>query len=55
MNDYGQLATTGAAPIIIGGLAIDQVWLVLAGLAVTLAGALLLRYSWRRGRTVTDA
>lgn len=50
---YGSLAATGAT-LTIGGIVIDQVWLVgLAG-ALIVAGALCIRFGFRRGKTPQD-
>lgn len=47
---YGTLASTGAS-IAIGGVILDQFWLVGASLGLVVAGALVIRYGFRRGKS----
>lgn len=50
--NYGKLAYTGMGTLTIGGVVLNQ-WALLgiaAGLVV--AGALLIRFGWRRGKNV---
>lgn len=47
----GTLAATGAGTITVGGMAFNQLWLLGVALAVVIAGALLCKFAWRRGRT----
>lgn len=50
--NYGKLAYTGMGTLTIGGVVLNQ-WALL-GIAVGLvaAGALLIRFGWRRGKNV---
>ncbi|MCW2904339.1 MAG: hypothetical protein JWO67_6604 [Streptosporangiaceae bacterium] len=51
--NYGSLAATGAS-LTIGGIVLDQAWLVAVSFGLVLAGALLIRVSFRRGKTPRD-
>ncbi|WP_416976668.1 hypothetical protein [Streptomyces sp. T028] len=50
---YGSLAATGAS-LTIGGIVLDQVWLVGLAVALVVGGALLVRAGFRRGKTPQD-
>ncbi|MFE9127071.1 hypothetical protein ACFYOF_16900 [Streptomyces sp. NPDC007148] len=50
---YGSLAATGAT-LTIGGVVLDQVWLVGAAAGLVLVGALCVRFGFRRGKTPSD-
>lgn len=50
---YGSLAATGAT-LTIGGIVLDQVWLVGIAAALVVGGALLIRVGFRRGKTPSD-
>jgi hypothetical protein len=55
MNGYnGGLAYTGAGALTVGGLVIDQVTLVGIAFALVLTGAVLVRVSFRRGKTPSE-
>ena len=45
--NYGSLASTGAG-LVIGGVVVDQIWLVVAGFAFVAVGALVIRFGFRR-------
>ncbi|MGD9485301.1 hypothetical protein WDH52_18970 [Streptomyces sp. TRM70308] len=47
--NYGEIAATGGG-LSLFGLAFGQVWLVVLACAVVLAGALLVRVTFRRGK-----
>lgn len=51
--NYGSLANTGVS-LTIGGIVLNQTWLVAAAAGLVLAGALLIRVSFRRGKTPRD-
>lgn len=51
--NYGQLAQTGAS-LTIGGVVLDQMWLITAAAGLVIAGALLIRFGFRRGKTPGD-
>ncbi|MEV8246128.1 hypothetical protein ACFWJV_25500 [Streptomyces rochei] len=46
---YDELATTGSG-LSLFGIALGQTWLVAVAFALTLAGALLVRVTFRRGK-----
>lgn len=50
---YGSLAATGAT-ITIGGIVFDQLRLVAIAAGLIIAGALLIRAGFRRGKTPSD-
>lgn len=50
---YGSLAATGAT-LTIGGIVFDQVWLVGIAAGLIVAGALAVRFGFRRGKTPSD-
>lgn len=50
---YGSLASTGAT-LTIGGVVLNQMWLVAAAAGLVLIGALLIRVTFRRGKTPQD-
>jgi hypothetical protein len=53
---YGnQLAQTGAAIVTIGGLALGGWHLLALAVLLVCTGALLLRFTFRRGRRVSDS
>lgn len=54
MGDYGKLASTGAG-IAIGGVFINQLWLLAIAVGCMLVGALAIRLGWRRNKTMSDA
>lgn len=51
--NYGSLANTGAG-LTIGGLVLNQTWLVAVAVGLVLVGALLIRLTFRRGKTPQD-
>lgn len=51
---YDELATTGSG-LSLFGIAVGQTWLVAAAFALTLGGALLVRATFRRGRSAHEA
>lgn len=51
--NYGSLASTGAS-LTIGGIVLDQVWLVGLAVVLVVGGALLTRVAFRRGKTPSD-
>jgi len=50
---YGSLAATGTS-LTIGGIVLDQVWLVGLAVALVVGGALVVRIGFRRGKTPQD-
>ncbi|UED85373.1 hypothetical protein [Streptomyces profundus] len=50
---YHSLAPTGAG-LALGGIALGQVWFVVGALALVLAGALLVRTTFRRGKSAHE-
>ena len=54
MNDYGKLAYTGAGTLTIGGVVLNQWGLLGIAVGTIVVGALLVRYAWRRGKTVSS-
>lgn len=55
MSDNAQLAQTGiGGAVVIGGTVYTGYWLLAVAGAVVLAGALLVRYGFRRKRSVTE-
>lgn len=56
MSGNSQLARTGTAAgaIVIGSTVVTGYWLLAGALAVVGLGALLIRFSFRRGRTAGD-
>lgn len=56
MNNYGNaLASTGLGAITIGGVVLDQWWLVAVAGGLVGAGVLVLRLGWRRGKDAGQA
>jgi hypothetical protein len=53
MNSYGSLPMTGAT-VTIGGLVLDQSWLLGAGIGVVILGAFVARFAFRRHKTMLD-
>lgn len=53
MNQYGTLPVTGAS-LTLGGVMLDQVWLLGFGMGIVVLGAVAIRTSWRRGKGVTE-
>ena len=53
MPGYGKLPFTGAG-ITVGTLVLTQLQLTAAAFALLLVGALLVRWSWRRGKSPAD-
>ena len=51
MNSYGTLPVTGAT-ITVGGIMLDQVWLLGAGFGALVIGVTMLRLTWRRGQSI---
>jgi hypothetical protein len=51
MNHYGSLAHTGVG-LTIAGVVLDQTWLITASVALVVLGALVVRVTFRRNRTV---
>ncbi|MGW1498974.1 hypothetical protein ACWCQW_10450 [Streptomyces mirabilis] len=51
--NYGSLAATGAA-ISIGGIVLDQTWLVGIAAGLIVAGAFAIRFGFRRNKTMQD-
>lgn len=54
LHGYGGLAYTGLGSIALGSLVLNQVWLVGLAFVLILAGALLVRYSFRRAKSPRD-
>lgn len=56
MSGNSQLARTGTAAgaIVIGSTVVTGYWLVAIAGGIVLVGALLIRFSFRRGRTAGD-
>ncbi|MFE6903771.1 hypothetical protein ACFVFJ_44300 [Streptomyces sp. NPDC057717] len=55
MSDHGQLAQTGIGTVVIGGTAYYVGgWMIAAALGLVVAGTLLIRLRFRRGRGVGD-
>ncbi len=54
MNSYGKLPMTGAGALMIGGVLINQAWLLGIAAALVLCGALTARLGWRRGKTANS-
>jgi hypothetical protein len=54
MHGYGGLAYTGMGSIAIGSLVIGQVWLVALAFLLIVAGALLVRHTFRRNKHPKD-
>jgi hypothetical protein len=52
--DYGRLPLTGAAGLTIGAIVIDQLWLLAVAVGLVTVGVLLIRFGWRRGKTLSD-
>ena len=50
---YGSLAATGAT-LTIGGIVLEQGWLIGIATGLILAGGLLIRVGFRRGKNVGD-
>lgn len=55
MGGYGRLATTGMAPLTVAGVALHLPVLFGLGVALVVLGALSLRLSWRRGRSLENS
>jgi len=56
MGNYGAPSTlpmTGGG-IAIGGIFFDQIWLVLAAVALVAVGATMIRYGFRSGQSISD-
>lgn len=51
--NYGKLAYTGMGTLTIGGLVINQWGLLGIAAGLVVAGAIAIRYGWRRGKKVT--
>lgn len=51
--NYGSLAATGAT-LTIGGIVLGQVWLVAISAGLIIAGALVVRVSFRRRKTASQ-
>lgn len=51
--NYGRLPLTGAG-LTLGAVVIDQLQLAGVAFVLLLLGALLIRYTWRRGKTPAD-
>jgi len=55
MSDNGQLAQTGIGTVVIGGTAYYiGGWMIAAAATLVVAGALLIRLRFRRGRSVGE-
>lgn len=54
MPSYGRLPVTGLATLTIGGVLIDQTRLVAIAFVLVAVGALLVRLTWRRNKTVVS-
>lgn len=55
MSENGQLAQTGIGTVVIGGTAYYVGgWMIAAALGLVLAGALLIRLRFRRGRSMGE-
>lgn len=52
--NYGQLATTGTGALMIGSVAVNQMWLLAAATALVGAGALALKLGWRHGKAANE-
>ena len=52
MLSYGK--TTGATGLMIGSLAINQVYLLVIALVFVISTAIVLRLGWRRGKAASD-
>lgn len=52
-SGYGSLPVTGAT-ITLGGVVLDQSWLLIVGALFLATGVTLLRLTWRRGQGVTS-
>lgn len=50
MSDNARLAQTGAGALVIGTTVITGWWLLAVAAGVVVAGALLIRFGFRRGR-----
>ncbi|MFC5906578.1 hypothetical protein [Streptacidiphilus monticola] len=53
-GNKGQLAATGAGTITIAGIAFNQLALLGVAAGIVIAGAVLVRLTWRRGKSVGD-
>ena len=51
MNYNNVLPATGSG-LLIGGIAISQAWIIAAALAVVLAAAIVIRFAWRRDKSI---
>lgn len=49
--DYASTSSTGASLSLLG-VAVDQTWLVAAGLGIVAAGALAARFLFRSGKSI---
>ncbi|EFL31804.1 predicted protein [Streptomyces viridochromogenes DSM 40736] len=55
MSDNAQLAQTGLGTVVIGGTAYYVGgWMIAAAAAAVIAGVVLIRFGFRRGRSVGD-
>ncbi|MFI1170826.1 hypothetical protein [Streptomyces melanogenes] len=51
--NYGSLASTGVT-LTIGGIVLDQVWLIALAAGLVVMGAVVIRLGFRRGKTPRD-
>jgi hypothetical protein len=51
---YNRLAYTGGATVAFGGVVLDQLQVALIAVGMIVVGAALVRFAWRRGKTVSD-
>ncbi len=54
MSNARMLPVTGTAGMTVAGIYFNQLWLVAVAVSLVAIGTLLVRFSWRKGRTVAD-
>lgn len=52
--DYQKTLPATGAGIVVGGTVISEQWLLAAALALVVAGAIVIRLAFRRGKKATD-
>lgn len=52
--DYGKTLPMTGTGIVLGGVVIDQVWLVAGAVGLMLVGVVLIRLGFRRGKSPRD-
>ena len=52
--DYGKTLPITGAGVVLGGVVIDQIWLVAISAGLLLGGVALIRLGFRRGKTPED-